>query len=165
MSILEKLQPKPRTTVKRFAAELKTRISKVEAAFSRDGQEQFVSCVAYVKGIIDALCSDYDVRDPEDFIARPPEPPRGMAARSLRPGERCTFAIQSCNGEHEFCESLAAGWDGRNDIARCSYVEPAAVPLKEPTCGTCGDSKLDPVSDMADMRSCPDCARTPEVTR
>ncbi len=74
---------KPRTTVKRFASELKARIARVEAAFSKPGQEQWVDGAHYVQGVVDALLSDYDVRDPEDGFksaapsASGPVPPKG----------------------------------------------------------------------------------------
>lgn len=58
---------KPRTTVKRFALELKLRISRVEKAFDQPGQEGHVTGARHIQGVVDALLSDYDTRDPEDF--------------------------------------------------------------------------------------------------
>lgn len=68
--------PKPRTTVKKFAADLKGRIERAAAAFSHPGQEQMVGALRYVLGIVDAALSDYDVRDAEDVCTR----------RHVRPG-------------------------------------------------------------------------------
>jgi len=68
VSIFDGIPRKPRTTVKRFAAELKVRISKaVEAFDSPEEARAFVAGLDYVKGAIDTLLADYDVRDPEDW--------------------------------------------------------------------------------------------------
>jgi hypothetical protein len=64
---LEQIELKPRTTVKRFAADLKARIERAEACFDHPGQEQRVAGMRYVLGIVDAALSDYDVRDPGDM--------------------------------------------------------------------------------------------------
>lgn len=72
--ILERLRPKPRVTVKRFAAELDARLSKVKVAFTKPGQEQFTSAIDYAKGVLATLLSDYDTRDPEDYM----QPPTGQ---------------------------------------------------------------------------------------
>lgn len=66
---LEDLQPKPRTTVKRFALDLKARIERAAVAFDQPGQGERVAGMRYVLGIVDAALSDYDVRDPEDFTS------------------------------------------------------------------------------------------------
>ena len=63
-SRLESLQPKPRTTPKKFARDLKERIARVASCFE---DEHTAMGVRYVLGIVDAALSDYDVRDPEDF--------------------------------------------------------------------------------------------------
>ncbi len=65
--MLESIQPKPRTTVKQFAADLKERIERAAVAFDQPGQGEMVSGLRYVKGIVDAALSDYDVRDPGDM--------------------------------------------------------------------------------------------------
>jgi len=57
---LEQLQPKPRTTVKRFAADLKARIERAAVAFDQPGQDERVAGMRYVLGIVDAALSDYD---------------------------------------------------------------------------------------------------------
>jgi hypothetical protein len=67
--ILETLQPKQRTTVKLFAADLKRRIERAAVCFEQPGQDERVAGMRYVLGIVDAALSDYDVRDPSD-IAR-----------------------------------------------------------------------------------------------
>jgi hypothetical protein len=64
---LETLQPKPRTTVKLFASELKCRIERAARAFDQPGQDERVAGMRYVLGIVDAALSDFDVRDPGDF--------------------------------------------------------------------------------------------------
>jgi hypothetical protein len=64
---LERLHLKPRTTVKRFAADLKTRIERAAVGFDQPGQDEYVSGVRYALGIVDAALSDYDVRDPGDM--------------------------------------------------------------------------------------------------
>jgi hypothetical protein len=61
---LEAIQPKPRTTVKRFASDLKARIERAAVGFEN---EQVQVGVRYVSGIVDAALSDYDVRDPGDM--------------------------------------------------------------------------------------------------
>lgn len=58
---LEQLKPKSRTTVKRFAADLKARIARAAKSF-----DDAALGVRYVLGIVDAALSDYDVRDPGD---------------------------------------------------------------------------------------------------
>lgn len=63
---LERIQLKPRTTVKRFAVDLKARIERVAISFEHPGQDGYVTGVRYVLGVIDAALSDYDVRDPGD---------------------------------------------------------------------------------------------------
>ena len=63
-NLLEELQPKPRTTVKRFALDLKARIERAAVAFDQPGQAERVAGMRYVLGIVDAALSDYDVRDP-----------------------------------------------------------------------------------------------------
>ena len=63
-SRLESLQPKPRTTPKKFARDLKERIARAASCFE---DEHTAMGVRYVLGIVDAALSDYDVRDPEDF--------------------------------------------------------------------------------------------------
>jgi hypothetical protein len=65
---LEDLQPKPRTTVARFAADLKARIERAAVAFDQPGQAECVAGIRYVLGIVDAALSDYDVRDPGDMV-------------------------------------------------------------------------------------------------
>jgi hypothetical protein len=65
--MLEAIQPKPRTTVKRFAADLKERIERAAVAFDQPNQSDLVAGIRYVKGIVDAALSDYDVREPEDM--------------------------------------------------------------------------------------------------
>lgn len=64
--ILERFKPKPRTTVKRFAADLKSRIERAAVAFEQPGQSEHVDGMRYCLGIVDAALSDYDVRDPGD---------------------------------------------------------------------------------------------------
>lgn len=63
---LAKLKPKPRTTVKRFAADLKERIGRAAKAFDDGGSGDAAMGARYVLGIVDAALSDYDVRDPGD---------------------------------------------------------------------------------------------------
>jgi hypothetical protein len=65
-SALERIQLKPRTTVKRFASDLKARIERAAVAFNQPGQGDLVAGMRYVLGIVDAALSDYDVRDPGD---------------------------------------------------------------------------------------------------
>ena len=96
MSKLEELlranPPKPRTTVKRFAADLKARIERAAVSFAAGGfiTPASIDCasgLSHAIGVVDAALSDYDVRDPEDFL-RPAEsaapagtaPPRGTCA-------------------------------------------------------------------------------------
>jgi hypothetical protein len=69
---LEQIELKPRTTVKRFAADLKARIERAAVAFDQPGQAERVAGMRYVLGIVDAALSVYDVRDPGDA----PEPAR-----------------------------------------------------------------------------------------
>ena len=64
---LENIRPKPRTTVKGFAADLKKRIERAAVAFDQPGQSERVAGMRYVSGIVDAALSDYDVRDPRDI--------------------------------------------------------------------------------------------------
>jgi hypothetical protein len=80
MSKLEELiaanPPKPRTTVKRFADDLKARIARAAVCFQEGFEENPTTTpvepgLTYALGIIDAALSDYDVRDPEDFAGRP----------------------------------------------------------------------------------------------
>ena len=66
LAALESIQPKPRTTVKHFAADLKERIERAAVAFDHPGQEFLTSGMRYVLGIVDAALSDYDVREPGD---------------------------------------------------------------------------------------------------
>lgn len=66
LAALEAIQPKPRTTVKHFAADLKERIERAAVAFDYPGQEFLTSGMRYVLGIVDAALSDYDVREPGD---------------------------------------------------------------------------------------------------
>lgn len=66
-ALLEQIELKPRTTVKRFAADLKARIERAAVAFDQPGQAEMVSGLRYVIGIVDAALSDYDVRDPGDM--------------------------------------------------------------------------------------------------
>jgi hypothetical protein len=61
---LEEIQLKPRTTVARFAADLKVRIKRAAVAFDQPDQAAMVAGMQYVLGIVDAALSDYDVRDP-----------------------------------------------------------------------------------------------------
>lgn len=63
--MLESIQPKPRTTVARFALDLKERIERAAIAFDQPGQGDMVDGIRYVKGIVDAALSDYDVREPQ----------------------------------------------------------------------------------------------------
>ena len=63
---LERIELKPRTTAKRFARDLKSRIERAAVAVDLPGQEGFASGMRYVLGIVDAALSDYDVRDPGD---------------------------------------------------------------------------------------------------
>ena len=65
--VLERIKLKPRTTVKRFAADLKSRIERAAVAFNQPGQDDRVAGMRYVLGIVDAALSDYDVRDPGDM--------------------------------------------------------------------------------------------------
>ncbi len=65
--VLERIKPKSRTTVKRFAADLKARIKRAAECFDHPGQENHVVGIRYVLGIVDAALSDYDVRDPGDM--------------------------------------------------------------------------------------------------
>lgn len=65
--MLESIKLKPRTTVKRFAWDLKARIERAAAGFDLPGQEGYVAGMRYVLGIVDAALSDYDVRDPGDM--------------------------------------------------------------------------------------------------
>ena len=67
LEFLESIQPKPRTTVKRFALDLKARIERAAVAFDQPGQEAYISGLRYALGIVDAALSDYDVRDPGDM--------------------------------------------------------------------------------------------------
>lgn len=64
---LESIKLKPRTTVKQFAADLKERIERAAVAFDQPGQAERVAGMRYVKGIVDAALSDYDVRDTGDM--------------------------------------------------------------------------------------------------
>jgi hypothetical protein len=64
---LESIKLKPRTTTKRFAADLKARIERAAVGFDQPGQDEYVSGMRYVLGIVDAALSDYDVRDPGDM--------------------------------------------------------------------------------------------------
>ena len=67
--------PKPRTTVKRFAADLKTRLERAAKCFD-DGatttpnSADVASGLRHAIGVVEAALSDYDVRDPEDFMHR-----------------------------------------------------------------------------------------------
>ena len=81
MSKLEELlranPPKPRTTVKRFAADLKARIERAAVSFAAGGfiTPASIDCASGLRhaiGVVDAALSDYDVRDPEDFLCWPP---------------------------------------------------------------------------------------------
>lgn len=65
---LERIRLKPRTTVKRFAADLQARIERAAVAFDQPGQGERVAGMRYVLGIVDAALSDYDVRDPGDMV-------------------------------------------------------------------------------------------------
>jgi hypothetical protein len=69
--LLETFKPKPRTTVKRFAADLKARIERAAIAFDHEGQAHMVAGIRYAKYIVDAALSDYDVRDPGDPLPTP----------------------------------------------------------------------------------------------
>jgi hypothetical protein len=62
--VLANIKLKPRTTVKRFAADLKTRIERAAVAFENEHAQVGVR---YILGIVDAALSDYDVRDPGDM--------------------------------------------------------------------------------------------------
>ncbi len=64
---LESIKLKPRTTTKRFAADLKARIERAAVAFDQPDQGDLVFGMRYVLGIVDAALSDYDVRDPGDM--------------------------------------------------------------------------------------------------
>ena len=67
MAVLEAIRPKPRTTVKRFAWDMKARVERAAVAFDQPGQEAFASGLRYALGIVDAALSDYDVREPGDM--------------------------------------------------------------------------------------------------
>ena len=67
LRVLQSIQPKPRTTVKRFALDLKARIERAAVGFKQPGQDELVAGMRYVLGIVDAALSDYDVRDPGDM--------------------------------------------------------------------------------------------------
>ena len=64
---VEDIKLKPRTTVKRFALDLKARIERAAVAFDHPGQHERVAGMRYILGVVDAALSDYDVRDPVDM--------------------------------------------------------------------------------------------------
>lgn len=115
--LLEQIELKPRTTVKRFAADLKARIERAAVAFDQPGQDERVVGMRYVLGIVDAALSDYDVRDPGDATepAAETEPRNCTYASGGEPWEAC-----------DVCKAL------RN------HARPAKEPARKAVCGTCG---------------------------
>lgn len=97
---LERIKPKPRTTVKRFARDLKARIDRAAVAVDLPGQEGFASGMRYVLGIVDAALSDYDVRDPGDIPrSRDGKCAHGVDVRTCDKCESKCRAYLSCRCE------------------------------------------------------------------
>jgi hypothetical protein len=123
-------------------AAIRTRLERAEELLLR-----WRRCEAYPGTVAAAL----DCETAAFLAPTPPEPPRDQTIGPY--GDRTDEAA-----------GIVRGWpiEVLKDPGRT-----AAVPLKEPTCGTCGGDGMTPTASWDDR--CPACggtgSRTPEVTR
>lgn len=128
--------PKSRTTVKRFALDLKARIASAAAAFRRGhganpdiDDAAFAPGIEYVLGIVDAALSDYDVRDPEDYLGRTPS--------AVLPSEPTGAACTACNGRGEVGGLTRDGWESER-CSTCGGTGRTPASTGKAPCSDCG---------------------------